>query len=145
VPDNSLINRSGERPLLVADLGIGTSVDLGRVVDLVREVESLREEPVLMPVDRDRCRLAAPGERADRDPVRLLECLGEHAVAALAVFAGAELVRVLEVHRVDGTLWHEGINDERRRGCLLERLQLLRLETHVIVLGDLVPTYCLLA
>ena len=36
--------------------------------------------------------LAAPRERADTDPARLLERLDEHAVAALAVLAGTEVL-----------------------------------------------------
>jgi hypothetical protein len=35
----------GERPLLVADLWIGTPVDLGRALDLVCKVEPLEKEP----------------------------------------------------------------------------------------------------
>jgi [2Fe-2S] binding domain len=56
---------------------------------------------LLMHSDRDRCGLAAPGERADGNPMRLLERLDEHSVAALAIFPGAEVVRVLEVDWVD--------------------------------------------
>ena len=51
----------GERPLLVADLRIGAPVYLGRVLDLVGKVEPLEEEAVLVPADRDRRSLAAPG------------------------------------------------------------------------------------
>jgi hypothetical protein len=91
----------GECPLLVANLWSGALVDLGRVVYLAREVEPLKEEPVLVHPDRDRCGLAAPGERADRDPLRFLEGLDEHSIAALAILAGPEIVRVLEVHGVD--------------------------------------------
>jgi hypothetical protein len=43
---------------------------------------------------------AAPGERADRDPTRLFECPDEYPIAALAILASAEVVRVLEVHGV---------------------------------------------
>jgi hypothetical protein len=57
----------GERPFLVADLRLGLTVDPGRVVHLVGEVQPLEEEAVLVRADRDRGRLAAPGERADGD------------------------------------------------------------------------------
>jgi hypothetical protein len=57
----------GQRPLLVANLRLGALVDFGRVLDLIGEVEPLEKEPVLVHPDRDRCRLAAPRERADRD------------------------------------------------------------------------------
>jgi hypothetical protein len=95
--------------------------------------------------DRDRRRLATPGERADGDPVRLLEGLGEHAIPTVPGLPGTQVVRVLEVDRVDRALWNERIDDERRRGCLLERLQFFRLEAHVLVLGDLVPLHSLFA
>ena len=99
-----------ERPLLVADLWIGPTVDLARVLDLVGEVEPLKQEPVLVRTDRDGRRLAAPRERADGDPVRLLESLDEHAVPTLAVLAGAEVVGVLEVDGIDRPLRHEGVD-----------------------------------
>jgi hypothetical protein len=118
----------GERPFLVADLGVGALVDLGRVVHLVGEVEPLEEEPVLMHPDRDRSCLAARGEPANSDPVRSLEGLGKYAIAARAILAGAEVVGVLEVDGVDRALRDERIDDERRRGRLLERFQLLRLK-----------------
>jgi hypothetical protein len=101
----------GERPLLVADLGLGALVDLGCVMDLVSEVEPLEEEPVLVHPDRDRRRLAAPGERANGDPARSLEGLRKDAIATLAILAGTQVVGVFE-----------RIYDERRRGYLLERL-----------------------
>jgi len=71
----------GERPFLVADLGLGVLGDLGCVMDLVGEVEPLEEEPVLMYPDRDRCRLPAPGERADGNSMRPLKGLRKHAIA----------------------------------------------------------------
>ena len=104
----------GQCPLLVADLGIGPPVDLARVLDLVGEVEPLKQEPVLVRTDRDGRRLAAPRERADGDPVRLLESLDEHAVPTLAVLAGAEVIGVLEVDRVDRALRDERVDDESR-------------------------------
>jgi hypothetical protein len=82
------------------DLRLGALVDLGRVLDLVREVEPLKEQPVPMHPDRDRGRLATPGERADRDTVRSLERLDEHLIASLAILAGAEVGRVLEIDGV---------------------------------------------
>jgi hypothetical protein len=62
----------GERPFLVADLGLGALGDLGRVMDLVGEVEPLEEKPVLVHPDRDQSRLAAPGERANGDPAPIM-------------------------------------------------------------------------
>ena len=129
----------GECALLVTDLRISAPVDLGCVVYLVSEVKPLEEEAALVPADRDRCRLAAPGECADGDPVRLPKRLGEHPIAPLAVLAGAEVVRVLEVHGVDRPLRDERVNDERRGGRLFEGLQLFWLEAHVLVLSGLVP------
>ena len=61
-----------------------------------------------MEPDRDRGRLAAPGERADRHPVRLPECLHPHSVAALAVLAGTDVVRILEGDRIDRALGTKG-------------------------------------
>jgi hypothetical protein len=55
--------------ILVADR---RPVDLGRVMDLVSEVEPLEEELVLVHPDRDRSRLAAPGERANGDPAPIM-------------------------------------------------------------------------
>ena len=49
--------------------GAANLVDLGGVLDLVGEVEPLEEKPILVHPDRDRGRLATPGERADRHPV----------------------------------------------------------------------------
>jgi hypothetical protein len=103
-----------KRPLLVADLRRGALVYPGRILDLVCEVESLEEEPPLVHPDRDRSRLAAAGERADGDPVRLLTSLGEHPIAALTILAGAEVVRVFEVDGIDRSLRDERVGDERR-------------------------------
>ena len=61
----------GECPLLVTDLRLGALVDLGRVVDLAGELEPLEEESVLVPADRDRRCVAAPGEGAHGDALRL--------------------------------------------------------------------------
>jgi hypothetical protein len=65
----------GEGPLLVADLRCGALVDLGRVVDLAREVEPLEEKSLLVHPNRDRRGLPTPRERADGNPMCLLERL----------------------------------------------------------------------
>ena len=67
------------------------------------------------------------------------------AIATLAILAGTQVVGVFEVDGVNRALRDERIDDERRRGGLLERLQLFRLEAHVLVLGDLVALHRLFA
>src|SRR5262245_46442509 len=108
----------GEGTLLVADLRLGRSVDIGRVRDLIGKVEALEEEPILMSADRDRRRLAAPCKGANCDPLRLVECFDEHAVPAITVLPGAEVVRVLKVDGVDRTVRNERVDDKRRGRCL---------------------------
>src|SRR5262245_65724918 len=135
----------GKRPLLVADLRLDAAVDLGCILDLVREIQSLEKESILVHTDRDRGRLAAPGEGADPHPLRFLERLSEYSIATSAVLASAKVVRVLEVDGVDRTLRHEGVDDERRRGRLFKGLQLFRFEADVLILVDLVASYRLFA
>jgi hypothetical protein len=62
-------------------------------VHFVDEVGPLEIESVLVYPDCNWSRLAAPGEGADRDAVRLLERLDEHTIAALTVLPGVDVVR----------------------------------------------------
>src|SRR5262249_51565858 len=130
---------------LIPELRLLPTVDLGGGVHFAPEVEPLEEQSVLVNPDRDRRRLPAPRERADGDSLGLFERLDEDAIAALAVLAGAEVVRVLEVNRIDRALRHKGINDERRGGRLLENLQLVGLEADILAFGDLIHFHRLFA
>src|SRR6185295_3027857 len=62
----------------------------------------------------------------------------EQAVRLVRALVGREVVRLVEVHRIDRLDRHELRDLHRVRAGLFERLDLFRRELHVLVLGELV-------
>jgi hypothetical protein len=62
----------------------------------------------------------------------------EQPVGALAALVGAEVIALVDPHRVDRHRGHELLDRDRAGGDRIERLELLVREHHVLALGVLV-------
>ena len=130
-----------ELQLHVLDVGLG-NVDVLDRPHLGGVEELLHDERVAVAV-RDRADhhdvlLAARGPAADRAAVGLAQRLREQRVRLRPALVGREVVGLVEEYRVDGLDRHE-FRDVRGVGAgLLQRLQLLGREHHVLVLRELV-------
>jgi hypothetical protein len=83
--------------------------------------------------------LLAPGRpAAERAALRLAQRARQQRVGLVAALVGREVIRLVEVDRVDGFERHK-LGDLRRvRADLLHRLQLLGREHHVLVFRELI-------
>src|SRR6185369_11550194 len=95
--------------------------------------------------DHDDVLLAARRPAAERAAAGLAQRAREKRIRLGAALVGCEVIGLVEVDRIDRLDRHE-LGDVGRVGPgLLHRLQLLRREHHVLVLGELVALHHLLA
>ena len=113
-------------------------LDFGRRPHVRGEVQLLHRQHVVDRPDQHDVRLAARRPATDGRELRFLHRFDQQAVRLVRAFVGREVVRLVEVHRIDRLDRHE-LRDLHRVGAgLFERLDLLRRELHVLVLGELV-------
>ena len=98
----------------------------------------LHDEPVFHGPDHDEVLLAARRIFADRDAARIDQHLRKQFVGASAALVGAEVINLVEVAPLDLFGLQEFRDVDRVRRSGLERFQLLGLEQHILILGELV-------
>ena len=81
--------------------------------------------------------LGADHHAGDGDLVGLAHRLEEQVVRLVGAAVGRQVIRVVVVDRVDLVLVHELLDVDRARLLGIERVELLGLDDHVAVLGDL--------
>jgi hypothetical protein len=108
-------------------------------LELVRgEVQLLHRQHVVDRTDQHDVRLAARRPATDRSQLSFLHRFDQQPVRLVGALVRRQVVRLVEVHRIDRLDRHE-LRDLHRMGAgLFERLDLLRRELHVLVLGELV-------
>ena len=98
----------------------------------------LHDEAVFHRPHHDEVLLAARRVLADGDAARVDEHLREQLVGARAALVGAEVIDLVEIAPLDLLGLQEFRDVDRVRGRGLERFELLGLEQHVLILGELV-------
>src|SRR5438132_808896 len=130
----------GELQLRFLDLDLRDR-HVGDRADFVGVAQLLHDEPVRLGTHRDEVLLAARRVLPHRHALRLLEGLRQQPIGAVPALVGAEEVRFLDDLPVHLLLGHELRDLDRVGGLLFERLQLLRLEDHVLPLRELVALH----
>ena len=108
-------------------------------------MQLLHDEAVFHRPHHDEVLLAARRVFADGDAARVDEHLREQLVGARAALVGAEVIDLVEIAPLDLLGLQEFRDVDRVRGRGLERFELLGLEQHVLILGELVALDDLLA
>ena len=105
--------------------------------DLVGVAHRLDAERAVERPDRDEALLAAHHDAPDRDLVERLHRVDEQRVRLLAALVGHEVVGLLEVERVDVVEVDELLDLDLVAPLRAQRLDLARLDDHVLALRDL--------
>ena len=135
---------NGHLELVVFDHRIA-EVELVERADLVRIEELLHDQTFTDGADDDEVALAASRVLCQRPTPRLLQRLRQQRVGAVAALVRREIVRLLEVDRIDGRRRQELADLDGLRRLLFHRLQLFLVEEDVLPLGELVALRRLLA
>src|SRR6266550_2285159 len=130
----------GELQLRFLDLDLRDR-HVGDRADFIGVAQLLHDEPVRLGPHRDEVLLAARRVLPHRHALRLLEGLRQQPIGAVPALVGAEEVRFLDDLPVHLLLGYELRDLDRVGGLLFERLQLLRLEDHVLPLRELVALH----
>ena len=134
------------RELELGGLHLGLrDLELARRAHFGRKVQLLHREHIADRTQHHEVGLAARRPVAHRAALGLLERLGEQCIGLGRALVGRQIVGLVEVHRVDRLDRHELADIHRVRPGLLERLDLLGREGHVLVLGELVALHHVVA
>src|SRR5438093_883445 len=132
------LHRELQLRLLHLDLWDG---HVGDRTNLVRVAQLLHDEPARFGTHGDEVLLAARRVLSYRHAPGLLQRLRQQTIGPVATLVGAEEIRLLDVFPVDLVRWHEFSDLDCVGGLLLEGLQLLRIEDHVLPLRELVALH----
>ena len=110
-----------------------------RLVDLVGIAQRLEQHAAAARLQRDDIFLAAHRELADADLLRRLQRIAQHDIGFLGqVVGGHDVIRLVEIDRVDVVVVDELDEVERLAALELDALDLLRIEQDVLALRDLI-------
>jgi hypothetical protein len=82
---------------------------------------------------------------ADRAALRVAQGLRQQRVGLGAALVGRDVVRLVEIHRIDGRDRHELVDVRDLGARLFHRLELVRVEHDVLVLGEFIALDHLIA
>ena len=128
----------GQVQLAVLELDGLPPVDVVEIANLVGVVHGVEHEPALDRADQHQPFLAAHDVLGETDPVGLGHGVRQQAIGLVATLVGTQVVCLLEVDRVDLFQRHELFKLDDLGGLLFKGLELVVLETDVLVLGELV-------